>query len=446
MTKMCRFLFFLGALLGLSGCPDTPCFGGGSTVAPPSQGGVILVGEQVRLQVSPTLNSGCGLEAEARPATLTVEVYGPDNQLVESQATLGNPSSALATLKFTPDKPGRYHIFAAFDPIGGIHQFDLYAARDRSAEAIPYTLSKACNGLERTKRGGWLCDSEFVRDGTVVRRFSGNRVAVAGDVVWDVGTSQVQRFVDTGTSLELTGTVSVSASPADFLLASETELLALRGPTLDRILFDGTALAVKGRAQLSSPLGTIGTTGLRAFLLRNGDRLAVVTNAPSGGTSQPFNTFTNQVCAYRIEPERIVRTTDPCPTFTGNVVGYEPSVVWVGTPHPFGAGLVDLRRLEWTAATGIAEQASLPLGMNFEVLTLEFNMRNSVVPVIINPATGVNSRTRATIAVYAPEQRAILLELLDAEFTAPSASTHLMWNPPTTGLQNSKVRVRPTTP
>jgi hypothetical protein len=445
MTKTCRFLFLLGVLLGLSGCPDTPCINGGSTVSPASQAGVILVGERVSLRVSPTLDSGCGLESDVRPATLTLEVYGPDNQLVESQATLGNPSSSSATLTFTPDTPGRYHIFAAFDPVGGIQQFDLYAASNRSAEAPVHTLSQLCTGLERTKRGGWLCDLAFLRDGTVVRRFSGSRVAVAGDVVWDVGSSQVQRFVDTGTALELTASVAVNVASTDFLLASETELLMLRGITLERITFEGAALAMKGRAQLSSISGTVGTTGLRAVLLRGGDRLAVVTNAPSSGPVQPPNSFNNQVCAYRIDPERIVRTTDPCQTFTGNVVGYEPDAVWAGTPFSFGDTLAELRRLEWTA-TGIAEQASLPLGMSFEVANLAFSMRNSVVPVIVNPAIGVNSRARATVAVYAPERRAILLELLDAEFTAPIASPQLMWNPPTTGLQNFKVRVRPTTP
>src|SRR5688572_21634642 len=116
MMKTCRFLFLLGALLGLSGCPETPCSSGGSTSAPRGlQPGVILVGEETRLRVSPLLGDACGAENPESPSSLTVEVSGPDNLLVPSQATLGNPPRASATLAFTPDKPGRYHVFAAFD-------------------------------------------------------------------------------------------------------------------------------------------------------------------------------------------------------------------------------------------------------------------------------------------------------------------------------------------
>jgi hypothetical protein len=445
MMKTCRFLFLLGALLGLSGCPDTPCFGSGGSTPRPSSPRLALVGEQVRLQVPPSTDNDC---SDEQPESLSVEVYGPDNLLVPSQGTLGNPASAVATVRFTPDKPGRYHVFAAFDPIGGIQQFDLYAARNRSAEAQAFPLPQPCYSLERTQRGGWMCDLQFFRDGTLVKGFSSGRMAVAGDVVWVVTSGQVQRYVDTGTTLELTATKTTTPQSASFLIATENELLVLRNLTIERHTYTGApGLNTPGTVQLPSIAGVIGSTGIYAILVRSGDRLGVVTNAPSsGGPPPPPNTFTSQVCSYRIEPDRILRTTEPCQTFTGNLVGYEPGVLWAATPFAFGDELSDLRRLEWTAAGGLAEQASLPLGTNFKLATQTLGLRNQVVPVVTAPISGVSSSARATVAIYSPERRSILLEMLDAEMGGPSASATLLWTSPNAVSSTPRARVRPTTP
>jgi hypothetical protein len=405
------------------------------------------VGEQVSMGLSPNLADGCRFEPQGTPDTLTVEVSGPDNLPVPAEATLGNPPTATASLKFSPDKPGRYHIFAAFDPVGGIQQFDMYAARDRSPEAPVHTLPRTCTALERTRRGGWLCDSDFVRDGAVVQRFSGARVAVAGDVVWVVNGSQVQRYVDTGAAaLVSTASMTGGASTTEFLLASETELLAIRSPDVHRIVFDGTAtLAFKGSASLLFSSGTIGSTGLRGILVRSGEQLAVISTAPPSGGVQPANSFTSQVCSYRIEPDRLLRTADPCQTFTGDVVGYEPGALWVGTPLSFGDELADLRRLEWTV-TGLAEEASLPLGPAFEVPRNSLTTRNSAVPVVISSASGLSSRPRPTVPVYTPERRTILLEFLDSEMPKPTASSALLWGGTPLSSSTSRIRVRPVTP
>lgn len=447
MLKTCRFLLLLGALCGLTGCPDTPCFDGGVGVFPGLQPGVIVVGEPVRLEVAPSVVGACGQRFDTNPESLTVEVYGPDNQLVASQATLGNPTSALAIVRFTPDKPGRYHIFAAFDPVGGIQQMDLYAARNRSAEAPLFSLPSLCTSLERTQRGGWLCDLQFLRDGKQVKSFTGGRMAVAGDVVWVVSGAQVQRYVDTGTELLLTASQSISsASSAEFLLATENELLVLRASTLERIVYDGAqTLSLRSWVPRPATSGEVGTTGLTGLLVRSGDRLGLVTNAPPNGGVQPFNSFTTQVCSYQLDGERILRTTDPCQTFTGNVVGYEPGVLWVGTPLSFSEQFSDLRRLEWATA-GIAEQASLPLGQNFQLSPQPFKERNWVVPVVMSPVAAVGFASRATVAVYSPERRSILLEMLDTELTNPSASGSLLWTGLSSEPMKPRVRVRPTTP
>ncbi len=445
MMKTCRILFLLGALLGLSGCPEPPCFVGAEP--PPLGGGnsgVILVGEQASMRVSPKFSDGCGNETPERPSSLSVEVSGPDNLTVPSEAVLGNPFSASSTVTFTPDKPGRYHVFAAFDPVGGIHQFDLYAARNRSAEAPIHTLSRTCIALERTSRGGWVCDSDFVRDGAPVQRFTGTRLAVAGDVVWAVGTTQTQRFVDTGTALELTATLTGGTSSTEALVASETELLAIRTPGVDRIVFDGSsALALKGSEFLPVFSGTIGSTGLKNILLRSGNQLLVITNVPQTTPGQLPNTFTSQACPYRIEPDRIVRGTEPCQRFTGDVVGYEPGGLWAGTRFSFGDGLSDLRWVEMTGGS-LTEQASLPLAFDFQVTRHPFTLRNTAVPVIIAPRVPGDSRARLVVPVYAADRRALLLELLDAELPDPTASTSLLWG--AIGSAPLRIRVRPTTP
>lgn len=446
MMKLCRFLFLLGALLGLAGCPDEPCFTDSIGLPGPPPPGVIVVGEEASMRVTPLVFGGCGTENPESPQTLSVEVYGPDNLPVPSQSALGKPSRASATVTFTPDKPGRYHVFAAFEPVGGIQQFDFYAARNRSAEAPVHTMNRLCGAMERTRRGGWVCDSDFVRDGSVVRQFAGARLAVAGDVVWVVDGSQTQRFVDTGTALELTATLTGGAIPIDTLLASEAELLAIRSAGVDRIVFDGTAaLALKGSAIMPASNGTLGSTGLRGLLVRSGDQLMIVINTSTSSPSQPSNSFTSQACPYRIEPERILRTTDPCQTLTGDVVGYEPGGLWVGTRFPFGEFLADLRWVEMAGGT-LVEQASLPLGTNFETVKHSFSGRNTAVPVFASPASPLSTRFQPTMPVYAPDQRTILLEYLDSEMPQPSASTSLQWGAANGSGTTLRIRVRPTTP
>jgi hypothetical protein len=280
----------------------------------------------------------------------------------------------------------------------------------------------------------------------VVQRFNGARLAVTGDVVWAVSASQTERYVDTGTALELTATLSGGSSLTEPLIASETELLAVRMPNVDRIIFDGTpALALKGSDSLPVSNGTIGSTGLRNILLRSGDQLVVISSAAPLSTGQPPNSFSSQACHYRIEPNRIVRGTDPCQLFDGDVVGYEPGGLWVGTRFPFGEGLADLRWMEITGGR-LVEQASLPLGINFEVVKRAFSLRNTAVPAIVSVLPSLSPGARLTVPVYVPGQRAILLEFLDAELPEPIASTSLMWGGRTGNIASLRVRVRPATP
>jgi hypothetical protein len=400
---------------------------------------VVIVGEQVNLFIAPQIPGGCGTELEAPPVptNLSVEVAGPDNLPVQHQARIGTPTTSSATLQFTPDKPGRYHVFAAFDPVGGIQQFDLYAARDRSAEAPLQTLSQNCGALERTRRGGWLCDGNFLRDGRVVRTFSG-RIAVAGDVVWTATETSIQRFVDTGgTTFESVG-MPHSQGTVEFLLATPDELVVLHGTTLQRVVFNGTELSSTGISNWDPGLSPLSPPGPRGLLLRAGDQLAVVSSAV---TAAP----THAACSYRLDGGRFVRTTTTCQIFTGRVVGFEPAVLWTGTEAFSPSTFSDLRRLEW-GANGLVEVASLPLGTKLELATHSISLRSSVVPVVNVPISATNPRPRGTVAVYSPERRTLLLELLDSEIPTPRASAQLLWGLPATGSSGLRVRVRPSTP
>src|SRR5687768_7531208 len=90
--KIHRLFPLLVALVGLSGCPETPCFGGGVSVGQ-QQPGMILVGEEASLRIAPNVPFSCeGNEEVPIPTSFTVEVYDADNQPVEHNSSLARPS------------------------------------------------------------------------------------------------------------------------------------------------------------------------------------------------------------------------------------------------------------------------------------------------------------------------------------------------------------------
>ncbi len=446
MLKPCRFLLLLAGLLGLGGCPNTPdCFDDGVGEAGNPFTSVIVVGESVRLRVSPTQHNVCADEGDVPvPESLSVEISDPDNQPVENQATLGTPSSSNATVRFTASKQGRYHVLAAFAPVGGIQQFDLYAAKDRSAEAPSQALpTTKCGALERTQHGGWVCDSDFWRDGVRVRQFTGFRLAISGDVVWAVNSTQIQRWVDTGTQLQLTASAAQGYGSASFLLASDDELVALHGAAIARVIFDGLTVVSTGSTSFPPFSGTLGPETLSALLLRTGDQLALVSGAPNPTSSSTFI----KVCPYQLQQGTFVRTSADCQFLSGDVVGFEPNALWLASRvfsnSPFAN---DVRRLTWTG-TVLGEQASLPLGDGFRLTVRSPETRSTIIP-IIQPLSVLSSTVLlATVPVYSAERRSLLLEVLDTTVTDPDASANLLWGTPSGGgSQGVRIRTRPSTP
>lgn len=439
MMKTCRFLCLLGALLGLSGCPSSNC-----AIAPPPESlqelSIAVVGTQVSLQVSPGIPSDCEANSVIpSPETIEVQVSDPDNQPVDSVGKLGSPTTSSATVRFTPTKQGRYHVFVGFDPVGGIQQLDLYAARDRSAEAPVQTLSQSCNALERTQHGGWLCDTDFLRNDQFVQRFTGSRLAASGDVVWAVSTTQIQRMVDTGTSLAFSASMPSTQGAAKFLLASADELVILYDTTIQRITFDGTQLTSTGVSSWVPTNSAITQSGMGALLLRTGDQLAIV----SGVATRDGSTVI-QVCPYKLQDGGFVSTGASCQLFATEVVGFEPNVLWTGNRLTFTDVFTEVHRMEWTG-TALVDQASLPLGSSFKVATHTPEARNTAIPVIVPSFPGLNTPNRATVLVYVPD-RGILLELLDATIPEPSASPTLLWGSTSSTTTGLRVRTRPSTP
>jgi hypothetical protein len=435
------FPLFL-ALAGLTGCPDEPCFGGGVSVSQ-QQPGVILVGGETILRVAPNLSFGCESGEEVpTPASFTVEVYDADNQPVENHASLARPSTGLSTISFTPSKPGRHHIFAAFDPVGGIQQFDLFAAMNHENEAQALTVRQSCTSLARTTKGALVCDQDVIRDGAYVQRFTNSMLAVAGDVVWVVNNARVQRYVDSGTALTLSQSLENGMGTPEFLHATENELVVLYSSIIQRFTVSGTGLFTTGTAVWTpSNIPLSSAAGSRVMAVRTGDRLGIVTRITAGTTI----TSGYQVCPYRLEGGRFVRSPEPCTSFSGTLVGYEPDALWVGDPQRFSeVDFTALRYAQWTA-TGLAEQASLPLGFNFKVRLNPLYGRQSAVPIITSSSSSVSLNTLTTLAVYSAERRAILMEYLGPQLYEGSASRQLYWasqssGPVTSGLP---VLVRP---
>jgi hypothetical protein len=405
---------------------------------------MILVGEETSLRLSPNFMSGCTPEETATPTSLSVEVSDPDNLPVEHHSSLGSPSPSLSTIRFTARKPGRHHVFAAFDPVGGVQQFDLHAAMDHSRDAPSLVLPRSCVALERTQKGAFVCDQDVLRDGTSVQRFTASRLAVVGDVVWVVSTSRVQRYVDSGSTLTLTATLETVGGTPEALHASENEVVVIFASVLQRFTFSGTALATTGTAAWAPPTAPISTSGPVVLAVRTGDRLGIVTRTTLSSTATPGY----QVCPHGLEAGRFVRTTEPCSSFSGTVVGYEPDALWVGDGLPFSeTEFTSLRYVQWTAA-GLVEQASLPLDFNLKLRTQPFQWRQTAVPTLTSTTAALNPLPITAVAVYSADRRAVLMEHLGLGAPETTASPRLMWAPPPAGQPNGStiVRVRPSAP
>lgn len=433
------------ALLGLSlsGCP------GDSFDCLPSPGpinqierapGVVVTGKRVRMEVVPASESaGCGSLESSVPISATAEIEGPDGQPVENQFTLVQQSRTPSILEFTPEFPGRYHITVVFSHIGGLHQFDLHAARDRSAEAPNETLPRTCDSLERTSKGAWVCGTFVMRGSTVVKSFPGTSLAVAGDVIWVVGSLSIQRYVDTGTDLVLSGSAQHGRGAVEFLLASPDELTVLHSGVLGSFIFSSGTLSSSSSTTWIRPPEPVNTRGSYGVLLRDGERLGLVTRTTDAGT------LAVQVCTYELSPGSIISPQDRCPSVPGELIGFEPGVLWTRDVSAFDSqglpqGLV--RRWVWTEDQ-IQEAGSLSLGPNATIFDQSMR-RGEVVPLVRNMVTDSNILDVTSVLTWSPQRKTLLLEHFDSPQGNVLASRAFYWGALSGASANStRIRLRP---
>jgi hypothetical protein len=425
--------------LSLCACTSQPCtFSDSISNQLP---GLLLVGEPSSMFLRSLTGDTCEAKEALMPTGISVEVSDPDQQPVESHVELGVPVRGSATISFTPRKPGSHHVFAAFEPVGGIHQFEVHAAVDRSASASLHTLPRACPTLEHTRSGTWVCGLEALRDGVRVREFSSGRVAVSGDVVWKVDSLQVLRYVDTGTGLELTASMRHEEGATESLLATEEELVVLHPNKLQRITFDGTTLKPTGVSLWDTVSEPVNSRGPRAVLVRTGDRLAVISRVSSNGGARV------RACPFQLDQGRFLRTTESCQELAGQVVGFEPSVLWLAEKANNQAFAQALNRLEWTGTQWVT-RGTLFLTDDLQPSLSASLLRTSVVPVLESPPVSPSLPARGAVPVYLPEQSQLRLDSLDAEALQPLASPELFWGLSQTGgtALRTRIRLRPSTP
>ncbi|MCP3136514.1 hypothetical protein [Pyxidicoccus xibeiensis] len=355
----------LTALLAVSGCSaddsaDSPCDG-----LPPSPGGSPLprppsfrVAVPASLPISAIQQLACeGSSANQVAQSVTAEVFDPDNQPVPSEVMLDR-SGLSATVQFTPRTTGRHHVLVAFAPVGSVQQLGIYVVGDWTGASTATTLPlPRCTQLDRTTRGTWVCDGVALREpgGRLVRYSTSSTapdVAIAGNVVWMVGEGRVRRYVDTGTELELTGSLLVNTSVRTIQsrLATEDELLVLDDANLHRFTFtDAGVLAAAGATSwLQGANVPFGVDSVSAVLVRTSERqVRVVKMGPASASL---------ACPFELGPDgKFVATDEPCLPLPGTPVGLEDGILWtrVGSPNqaPFAQTLH-----RWVASDGTLEE------------------------------------------------------------------------------------------
>lgn len=423
MLKRSPLVLALALLLILPGCGGTdPC-----TPFPVQQNTpawLLLVGQTEELLVGPSLDyAGVCRGIEGTSITSAhIEIFDPDLQPVAFESTLIPTDDSGVFLRFTPRKQGSYHFYIGFEPIGGIQQFDLLAIPDRSREPPIQVLSQRCNELERTRSGAWLCGSNVFRGATYVQTIPSGRVAVVGDVVWVASRSEVQRYVDTGTKLELTASLSQPWGLPESINATENDVVLVNSSNLQIFTFNGTALSYKEATQwpLRGAAGHLGDEGPLGVLFRAGDRMALVQNAP--GAPGLY-----QSCPFQLTHQgHILRMTEPCQTFEGFVVGFEPRALWAAERSTPTGPVRALHHLEWDG-TAFVKRASLPIP---ETLTFDYPLRlfRSSARPVLRPNFPLNRLLdRSAVPVYVPGEPLLRLEHMDAGLSSPQASASFFW-------------------
>ncbi|MCP3099013.1 hypothetical protein LZ198_09020 [Myxococcus sp. K15C18031901] len=420
--KTARPLLILAPLAALLACASDelpPLCGVDTGLTPRLDIPVFPVHSEVSVRVdvaSSLLTCDSGRTVQS-PDTARVEVYDPDNHLVDADVTM-DVASQVATVRFKPALVGRHHVLLAFSPVGGIQQFGLYASEPWSGTETPVTLSlPRCTQLDRTARGLWLCDGVALREPTGRAQKLGSSsvppdVAVAGDIVWVVGDGRVRRFKDTGTGtdLELTGSVLQSPqAPLDNIqarLATETELVVLTTDMLVRFVFtaDGV-LTMSPPTPWQQPTGAAGTFGAdnaRGLLVRASERRVLTVSLSSGDRSD--------ICPFELDAQGAYAfAQETCQSLRGRPAGLEEGILWTQVGTRLGSSLEGRMLHRWGLEDGwLVEYGSLILDPSLEVPDAPLRA-GFVVPTVL---TFPRNLATASLPRQLPGRLALGLELL----------------------------------
>jgi hypothetical protein len=288
-----------------------------------------------------------------------------------------------------------------------------------------------------------------VRGTETLGSFPNSRLAVAGDVVWVVDSANVRRYVDTGTALTQTGTAARGLGGVEFLLASPNELVVLFNSSLTLYTFQGGVLTSGGVTPWTRPNVSIMPESPYGVLLREGNQLAIATRVRADPVFE--------VCPYLLLSGRFERTPGDCARFPGEIIGFEPGVLWTrdlpATSSTGERNPVQLRRWVWAGAQ-LEEQGSLSLGVHV-LVTDRPKLRTAVVPIVRNtplpdntpPAPPPSIPLVSSVVMWSPQRKVLIFDHLDEELTNGLASPGLYWAlAPTPPPQPTKVRLRPPAP
>jgi hypothetical protein len=313
--------------------------------------------------------------------------------------------------------------------VGSIQQLDLYVAREWSGVAPRVVLPlPRCTQLDRTTRGTWLCDGVALREpgGPQVRLSASTSqrpdVAVAGNVVWVVGEGRVRRFVDTGTELELTGSLLLNQVTTlkviQSRLATESELWVLDNQHLHRFTFTATGVLAASPAVLwnTGRRASFGLDSVLGLLVRAAADRVLVVQLVEGQLSNSL------ACPFRLGLNgAFAATGEPCQPVPGMPVGFEEGVLWT---RVLDQGQT-LHR--WEVAAGkLAEQGSLVLDIS--VAPLGEPLRPGFIIPRLHMMSAVGPGAAAP--VMSLERRTLGLELLpDTAFAGFDAlSPRFYWD------------------
>jgi hypothetical protein len=259
----------------------------------------------------------------------------PDAPMEQAELAFGPGGSTVVRLPHVA--PGLYRLLRTATPDPGtgkpprIFESTFLALEDHRGAGVEI-FPHACERVDRSTQGTWLCDHRVLRDGVLVEELpEGWRYAVSGSVVWGVSRDggQVARWEDVGSGLLAHRAVLGPPDGADVsfpdpvLVASEEELLVRRNTVVElyRVSPDG------------GPPGWVSSTAVPVgrFLARQGPQLLLddTTAIPGSGTAAP------SLCPYWINASGLQRTEAPCVTAKDAVDGADEEGLWTT-----GAGLI----------------------------------------------------------------------------------------------------------